>query len=133
MDLTEKILAWAKSGSAPLQALYGFGSTFSHQSNPESDIDLAALFSQPVSNIERWKFQEALASRLGRNVDLVDLSKASLVMKHQVVGSGTRLFCSDENACNLFETYILSAYCRFQEERKPILAEVFHEGSVYGR
>lgn len=114
-------------------ALYGFGSFFSGVTHPESDLDIAFLAKEAVLPEQRWEIQEALARSLKKNVDLVDLSRASLVMKMQIISTGVRLYCKDETFCGRFETYIYSAYCRFNEERKQIIRDIVEGGRVYGR
>jgi len=69
----------------------------------------------------------------GRDVDLVDLRSASTVMRFQVVSTGRRLLCLDQEAVALFEMYALADYCRLNEERRAILDDVRRLGRVYAR
>ncbi|MBI3541109.1 MAG: nucleotidyltransferase domain-containing protein, partial [Deltaproteobacteria bacterium] len=97
------------------------------------DLDLGILCDRPLSALDRWNLQEELAKCLKRDIDLVDLRSASLVMKMQVITNGKRLYCKSVSLCEAFETYVYSAYCRFQEERKGILEDIEKRGSVYAR
>lgn len=67
----------------------------------------------PLQPSER--LQEVLA---GKDVDLVDLTVASSVMRVQVIAHGERLYCSDEAVCEAFEDLVYSEYVRLQEERR---------------
>jgi hypothetical protein len=98
----------------------------------DSDIDLAILGRRPFDRAEVWNLSQALAIKLGREVDLVDLATASTVLGAQIVTAGTRLFCADRNHCDSRENYILSAYARLNEERRGILNDVLRRGNVYG-
>lgn len=116
-----------------LVALYRFGSTVSGQTLRESDVDFALLAPRPLEPLERWEWQEKLAARLHRSVDLVDLLRASTVLRMQVVSSGIVLFESNRAARDRFETAVFSSYARLNEERRAILDQVRREGTVYGR
>ncbi|MEN9774025.1 MAG: hypothetical protein RL322_1095 [Pseudomonadota bacterium] len=51
-----------------------FGSIARGQPRPDSDLDLAGLAEKPLSAKQRIELIDALASALGRPVDLVDLA-----------------------------------------------------------
>lgn len=116
-----------------LVAVYRFGSTVSGQTLRESDVDFALLGLRPLEPLQRWEWQEQLATRLHRPVDLVDLLRASTVLRMQVVSSGIVLFESNRTARERFETAVFSSYARLNEERREILDQVRREGTVYGR
>jgi predicted nucleotidyltransferase len=115
-----------------LIAVYRFGSTAAGQAHPESDIDLAFLAAAPLEPLERFALQEKLASRLGRDVDLLDLRAASTVMRMQVISNGHLLATYDATAHEAFEDHTYSSYARLNEERRDILEQVRREGRVYG-
>jgi predicted nucleotidyltransferase len=116
-----------------LVAVYRFGSTANGTSSATSDIDVAVLAQTRLTPERRFEIQEALAEKLGCDVDLVDLAAASTVMAMQVVANGTLLYEAAGDARGLFEDYTFSAYARLNEERRSILDRVRAEGSVYGR
>jgi hypothetical protein len=64
----------------------------------------------PLGDEERWNWAQTLAVALGRDVDLVDLRRASTVMRLQVIDSGKLLFESDVARRREFETIVLSDY-----------------------
>jgi predicted nucleotidyltransferase len=128
----DRIIETLRSALPELLAVYRFGSHGSLSERSDSDIDLAVLALQPLDPLRVWDLGQELAVKLKREVDLVDLARASTVLAAQVVTAGTRLYCADRNRCSLHEDYILSSYARLNEERKDILTDTLRRGSVYG-
>lgn len=116
-----------------LFAVYRFGSWGTTAERADSDIDLAVLATIPMESVQRWELAQQLAAIAGRNVDLVELSAASAVMRAQVVAQGERAFCADETRCSEFEDFVYSDYARLNEERRAILDDIRERGSVYDR
>jgi len=116
-----------------LGAIYVFGSAGQGKMGPESDIDLAILPRHPLDPWERWMQAQHLARLLKREVDLVDLRRASTVMRMQVISSGECLYEGDRRERDRFEDYVYSAYARLNEERREIIKEIQRRGTVYGR
>ena len=113
-------------------AIYLFGSMAADTVHDSSDIDLAVLPQEPLSNVLRWDIQQELANALGKAVDLVDLLSASTVMRLQVVTTAELLYEGDNTKRAEFEMLALSMYARLNEERREILEQVKREGRVYG-
>jgi hypothetical protein len=86
----------------------------------------------PLGDEERWHLAQTLAVALSRDVDLVDLRRASAVMRVQVIDSGKLLFESDATQRQEFEAIALGDYARLNEERREILEDIRARGSVYG-
>jgi predicted nucleotidyltransferase len=116
-----------------LVAIYRFGSTATGQAVRDSDVDIGVLPAAPIEPTFRWELQERLAVALHRPVDLVDLLRASTVMRMQVLESAILLFEHETAARLRFETAACSSYARLNEERRAILDQVRREGTVYGR
>ena len=114
-------------------AVYRFGSSVHGATHRASDTDVAVLGRYRLPNIVRFDLQERLASRLGHDVDLVDLAAASPVMAVQVVAEGQLLYDGDPAARGGYEDRTFSAYARLNEERRGILERIRTEGTVYGR
>jgi len=112
-------------------AIYRFGTWGTPQERSDSDIDLAILLDQSLSNLDRWELSQELAQIASRDVDLVDMRRASTVMRLQIVAHGERIYCADETAVSCFETAVYSAYAKLNEERREILADIRARGSVY--
>ena len=113
-------------------AIYLFGSHAAGTAHPGSDVDVAFLAAGPLADETRWHLAQTLAITLGRDVDLVDLRRASAVMRVQVIGGGKLLFETDVTRRQEFEALALSDYARLNEERRGILDDIRARGSVYG-
>ena len=116
-----------------LVAVYRFGSTAQDTATGASDVDIAVLTGERILPERRFDVQEALAAKIGRDVDLVDLASASPVMAIQVVAGGHLLYDGDSDARGRFEDMTFSRYARLNEERRGILERVAAERTVYGR
>ena len=127
-----QIATFLRDAMPGLIAVYRFGSTAGGQTHAESDVDIAFLAAVPVEAVARFERQEQLAARLQRDVDLVDLSRASTVMRMQVISTGSLLAAFDPAAQERFEDLTYSAYARLNEERREILEQIRREGRVHG-
>ncbi len=115
-----------------LRAVYLFGSAAQGTEHAGSDVDLAVWAEAPLSARERFVLAEACARRLHREVDLVDLSAVSTALAAQVVGGGELLFARDPVAVAEFEVAVLAKYCRLNEERQDLLADIRRRGTIHG-
>jgi uncharacterized protein YutE (UPF0331/DUF86 family)/predicted nucleotidyltransferase len=81
--------------SAPsLLAVYHYCSTAHRFDRAESDVDLGILAGTPLPRELLWDFAPQLEEIVGRDVDLVDLCRATPVLLMQVL-EGKLLFSSD--------------------------------------
>lgn len=128
-EVREALIAAVEAALRPLQpsAIYLFGSHGTPHERPESDIDLAFLCKQAIPSRTAPHLAEALTQKLGKEVDLIDLNRAPLTLRSQVLGEGECLVCRDEIAKDLFEMYTLSDYARLNEDRFPIFAALHDE------
>jgi predicted nucleotidyltransferase len=78
-------------GRFGLDALWLFGSEAIGAASPFSDIDLAGLFRSRPSALDLLEARDALGALLGRDVDLVDLERASPIVAMQVLRHGRLL------------------------------------------
>lgn len=126
VDEIVEILARGLAGGdrKRILAVYVFGSVARGEDRPDSDVDLAFLMPVALDPLLVYDVAGELSSRLGRDVDLVDLRSANAVMRAQVVGHGTRIYEQDSYAVSEFEMYAFSDHARLQEERRPV-AEAF--------
>ncbi|MFN3344522.1 MAG: type VII toxin-antitoxin system MntA family adenylyltransferase antitoxin [Chloroherpetonaceae bacterium] len=111
--------------------IYLYGSRADGTARAESDWDIGVLTETPTDAVQRWEAAQTLALKLNADVDLVDLRQCSTVMRFQIAGKGRRIYTANRLACETFEYQSLSMYQRFQEERKPIMEEIFKRGKIY--
>ncbi len=100
-------------GDKGLQLILLFGSAVSGKIHARSDIDLAFLFEKPADIL-------ALTNRVIRllhtdNVDVVDLRRASPLLKFSAVKSGMLLY---EKEPGLFNEFYSLAFRRYVDTKK---------------
>ena len=101
-----------------------YGSQATGWATEHSDIDLAILLNQDVSQARLWNTAQTLACQLVKDVDLIDLRNSTTVLQKEVVEHGVWLIKIDELACNLFETHVFSKYQQLQEDRRDIINDL---------
>ena len=131
-NLLQQLVAELRGAVPGALGIYVFGSYAQGQYTPSSDIDLAVLPSAPLSSMDVWNTAQKLAVVAHRDIDLVDLLRASTVFRAQVIAHGRRLFCANVVQCDEFESRAFSQYARLNEERREILEDIRRRGSVYG-
>lgn len=115
-----------------LEFAYLFGSAARGDATRSSDVDIAVRAGHRIDPMTRFRLQEGIAARLGCDVDLIDLASASTVLRVQVLGDGRVFFERHPIERERFEMNVLSAYARLNEERRDILEDVRHRGTVHG-
>lgn len=128
----EKIKEYLKEKLAPYLIIL-FGSAVKGYMREDSDVDIAFLSDKELNSYEVFLIAQGLADLLGRDVDLVDLKKASTVFQVQVISTGKVIFCSDKTKRMVFEMTALKKYARLNEERECILEKIKERGSIYGK
>lgn len=108
-----------------------FGSAADGRVRSDSDIDLAFLSGKNLSGYEVFCIAQELADELGKNVDLIDMSKASTVFKAIILGTGKIIYSSDVNRKHEFQIKTFKDYALLNEERKVVLDKIRERGSVY--
>lgn len=99
---------------------YLFGSRAEGTARPESDHDVAVLFSESEPAFDATvALGDGLAEMLGTPVDVVDLDRAELELRGRVAEQGLLLFSADEPRRVAFE---VDARIRWIEFR-PVLEE----------
>lgn len=130
--LQQELIDTIRAGVPDCLSIYRFGSWGTVDERGDSDIDLALLASSPLDPMVRWDLAQKLASVAKRDVDLVDLLSASVVMRMQVVARGERIYSADDNVVQRFEDMVFSSYARFNYERRYILEDIKSRGNIYG-
>lgn len=114
-----------------LWAVYQFGSAGTPFERADSDLDLAFLAGGTMETVDTWDLGERIATRVGRDVDLVDLRRASTVMAAGIITSGFRLQCFNDNESAAFEAHTLADYARLNEARHELLADIQQRGRIH--
>jgi len=112
--------------------VYLFGSVAKGTSHARSDVDLAVLCDHVLPVMDVWLLAQSLAKSAGVDVDLLELRRASTVMRMQIITEGRRLLCMDKAACGQFEDFVYVDFARLNEERSAILMDIRSRGTVYG-
>ena len=128
-----EILAAVRAQLPEVGTVYLFGSRAAGTEFSGSDIDIVVTLSSRADPVHLWEAGEAIAVRLGADVDLVDMLAAGTVLQYQIVTTGRRLFARDPLEADLYEIYILSAMTALNEARAPLIQDILATGSVYGR
>lgn len=102
-------------------AIYLFGSHGTASQHPASDIDIAFLPQRSVPAMDVFQTAGLLSQQLGAEVDLVDLTKASTVLRKEILRTGETIEIRNNLALQTFEMLTLSDYARLNEERHECL------------
>ena len=113
-------------------SVYLFGSAAKNQLKPESDIDIAFLGFLDVDEYECFMKAQELAEIFKRDVDLIDLKKASTVFKAQIIGTSSLIYCNDDVKRAYFEMRALKEYALLNEERAEIIKNIQKGDKIYG-
>jgi predicted nucleotidyltransferase len=119
-----EIVRWLEmrlASGGRLLAVYLFGSEAEGRARPDSDVDLAFLSERALDPVVVFDVAQDLATAMHRDVDLVDLSRATTVLRAQVIGRGRVLHSGDARRVGEFEMYALSDYARLNEERARVM------------
>jgi predicted nucleotidyltransferase len=131
VDLTQTV-SLLQERIPSLIAVYHYGSTALGGARPDSDVDLGVLAQDKLDPETLSDLGSEIATLLGREVDLVDLSCAAPVLLVQVL-EGKVLYNSNARSLAEFETVAMSRYCRLNEERREILRDIQARGAIYAR
>jgi predicted nucleotidyltransferase len=123
-----------------VEVAYLFGSVAKGTAGLHSDVDVAVLFSIGLSKEDRFEHQLALADelapRLDREVDVIDLAAAPLVLQHQVLARGVLLFERDAKLRTSFEVASRWAYLdhrRIRDLHTAGMLKAMERGEFGGR
>ena len=112
-------------------AIYVFGSVARGDEWPDSGLDLAVLL-PPARRIENLlDVVGSVGSRVHRDVDVVDLRRASDVLRREVLVDGQPLYVSEPDQVLAWEATAMSRYARHREEIREILEDFRKTGIAY--
>jgi predicted nucleotidyltransferase len=99
-----------------------FGSTARGQERPDSDVDVAVAARHALTIEQKMALIEALAARIGRPIDLVDLTTVAEPLLDQILRHGRRLLGSDDAFGRLISRHLFDQ-ADFMPYRDRVLAE----------
>lgn len=103
------------------ELIYLFGSYVRDEMTLESDIDIAFFTIEKFDEVEVFYTAQKIGNRLGKNIDLVQLSESSTVFQRQVVSNGVCIYKNDLTTKNQFELLVNRKYIKLNEERAEII------------
>jgi predicted nucleotidyltransferase len=112
--------------------IFLFGSMIQGGTHSESDVDIAFISLQQHHGFDVFLAAQELANLLHREVDLIDLHRASTVMQIQVIQNGEILHDACPKDTALLKVKWMKEYARLNEERQCILDQIKESGTIYG-
>jgi predicted nucleotidyltransferase len=116
-----------------VQGIYIYGSMARGEGRSDSDVDIAVVQESAIEADQALQLRSQLGVRLGRDIDVLDLRRASTEIAFQVVGEGLCILGADHESVALYENSIMSMYAALQIERKEIIEDIVKRGMVYGK
>jgi len=104
--------------------IYIFGSVSKDKGRKDSDIDIAIMTDRQIDEYKLFILSQKLADILKREVDLVDLRKASTVFKVQIIKTGKIIYNSDNLRKMYFQMRAMRDYALLNEERLEIINKI---------
>ncbi len=104
--------------------IYIFGSISKDKVRKDSDIDIAILTDRQIDEYKLYILSQKLADVLKREVDLIDLRKASSVFKIQIIKTGKLIYNSDNLRKMYFQMRAMRDYALLNEERMEIINKI---------
>jgi len=105
-------------GDVQFAILYGSAATGTMRDN--SDIDVAVMYTSPLTMKELLRLVRDVAAVFRRDVDILDLRTAGPIVKMQVLRYGRPVVINDPGALQRFQMYTPSEYFDFKLQRRPI-------------
>jgi predicted nucleotidyltransferase len=112
-------------------AIYAFGSFARAEDWPGSDLDLAVLLPPARRIQDLLGVISAVSASVHRDVDVVDLRRASDVLRREVLMDGQTLYVSEPDQALAWEAAAMSRYARHREEIRDILEDFRRTGVGY--
>lgn len=112
-------------------AVYAHGSFTRGDARPDSDLDLAVLLPPGQALEQPWELAAKLATRVGREVDLVDLRQASDVLRMQVLKHGHVLYNARPAEVLEWEAQAMTRYGHYRYEVAGLIEQFRKTGIGY--
>ena len=102
-----------------LELLILFGSFANDTATKESDIDIAYLAKEALTDAERWELAQSLAVLMRRDIDLVDMRTISDVFRFEIITHGNIVFQQGDFERYLDQIYL--TYLQLNDDRQEVL------------
>ncbi len=112
--------------------IFLFGSFARRTTHSESDVDIAFISPHRTHRYDVFLVAQELASKLNKEVDLIDLNQASTVMQIQIIQESECLYDERSDDTTLLKVKWMKEYARLNEERECILDEITESRTIYG-
>jgi predicted nucleotidyltransferase len=111
--LLKELVAWAQA-QQEIMALYLYGSHATGKANALSDVDVAVLAREGLSQQQLWRLEDRWATRWPEMVEMRVLNLAPLPFRYEVTAHGRRLWAADPGAVADLESLI---WCQYWDVR----------------
>lgn len=112
-----------------VMAIYVFGSHARGDARPDSDLDLAVLLPPDQAEFDKLEVASRVSAAAHRDVDLIDLRRASDVLRREVLAEGDLVYQADPDWVLEWEAQALTRYGHYRRQVAPIL-EAFAKTGV---
>lgn len=113
--------------------IYIFGSYNTEYFNKESDIDIAVLSENKITEENMWKIKLDLINETGKEIDFIDLNSAGIILKKEVVYKGKAIFFEDEKTKYEFEYRQAVLYGQYLDDVSIVVEKIKERGYIYER
>lgn len=105
-EIKRKIIEVSKKENGIL-AVYIFGSYGTDYQRKNSDLDLAILFDENPGIMDQMELAGKYELAIGIKVDLINLNNVDIILKHEVIIKGEKIYSKDEIKTADFVEYVL--------------------------
>ena len=127
--ISSKIVEYFK-GKEPI-LIYLFGSYAKDLATEESDIDIAILLGKKMNKLQLYEHKMELVDRLGKEIDLIDLEEANIILKFQVVNSGINIYNKQSIEHYLYKYRVIGNYYQYKEDVQVVKNGIKKRGYVW--
>ncbi len=99
--------------------VYLFGSLVEGRATEESDIDIAIRFYDHVQRETRWRVVKEILGIISEDIDIVDLDRASPVLRMVVYSRGRLIYCRNRWILFLDQNKTIKLYNDYLHIARP--------------
>jgi len=114
-------------------AIYVYGSFARGDETPVSDVDLAVLLPADEIIVDPLSVASVVATRVHRDIDLVDMRRISDVLRREILSEGMSLYVALPDQVLEWEGTAMSRYQRYRREVRDLLEDFAKTGVGYAR